>query len=39
VIPIEPVAKKGELPEDYLWEKLSNIPPAIICRWVCKIIN
>ncbi len=30
---VEPVAKKGELPEDFLWAKLSDIPPAIICRF------
>jgi 2-polyprenyl-3-methyl-5-hydroxy-6-metoxy-1,4-benzoquinol methylase len=30
---VEPVAKKGELPKDYLWAKLSEIPPAIISRW------
>ena len=31
---VEPVAKKGELPKDYLWEKLSDIPPAIICKFM-----
>lgn len=31
---VEPVAKKGDLPEDYLWEKLSEIPPAIICKFM-----
>ncbi len=30
---VEPVAKVGELPEDFLWAKLSDIPPAIISRW------
>lgn len=30
---VEPIAKKGDLPEDYLWEKLSEIPPAIICKF------
>lgn len=29
----EPVAKPGELPDHFLWAKLSDIPPAIICRW------
>lgn len=29
----EPVAKPGELPEDYLWAQLSDIPPAVICRF------
>jgi len=33
---VEPIAKKGDLPEDYLWEKLSDIPPAIICKWSLK---
>lgn len=30
---VEPVAKPGELPKDYLWAQLSDIPPAIICRF------
>jgi len=29
----EPVAKSGQLPENFLWAKLSELPPAIICRW------
>lgn len=29
----EPVAKADELPKDFLWAKLSEIPPAIISRW------
>lgn len=29
---IEPVAKEGDLPENYLWGKLPEIPPAIISR-------
>lgn len=33
---VEPIAKEGELPKDYLWAKLSEIPPAIICRWEIK---
>ncbi len=33
---VEPVAKAGELPEDFLWAKLSEIPPAIISRWELK---
>ena len=33
---VEPVAKPGELPKDYLWAQLSDIPPAIISRWVLK---
>lgn len=30
---VEPVAKADELPEEFLWAKLSEIPPAIISRW------
>lgn len=30
---VEPIAKAGELPEDYLWAKLSEIPPAILSQW------
>ena len=26
-------AKPGELPKDYLWAQLSDIPPAVICRF------
>ena len=33
---VEPIAKKGDLPEDFLWAKLSDIPPAIISRWELK---
>src|SRR3990167_1493775 len=33
---IEPIAKPGELPDDYLWAQLPEIPPAIICRFVMK---
>jgi 2-polyprenyl-3-methyl-5-hydroxy-6-metoxy-1,4-benzoquinol methylase len=33
---IEPVAKQGDLPEDFLWAKLSEIPPAIISCWEIK---
>lgn len=33
---VEPVAKSGELPKDYLWAQLSDIPPAIIAKWVKK---
>ena len=33
---IEPVAKKGDLPEDFLWAKLLEIPPAVISCWELK---
>ncbi|EKD54854.1 MAG: type 11 methyltransferase [uncultured bacterium] len=33
---VEPIAKIGELPEDFLWAKLSEIPPAIISCWEIK---
>ena len=31
---VEPVAAQHALPSDYLWAQLSDIPPAVICRWV-----
>jgi 2-polyprenyl-3-methyl-5-hydroxy-6-metoxy-1,4-benzoquinol methylase len=33
---IEPVAKKEDLPEDFLWAKLLEIPPAVISCWELK---
>lgn len=33
---VEPVAKKGDLPQNFLWAKLSEIPPAIISCWEIK---
>lgn len=30
---VEPVANKENLPADFLWAKLSEIPPAIISQW------
>jgi len=33
---VEPIAKPGDLPEEFLWAKLSEIPPAIISRWEVK---
>jgi hypothetical protein len=30
---VEPVAKPGDLPEEFLWAKLPEIPPAIISQW------
>ena len=32
----EPVADISKLPKDFLWAKLSEIPPAIIMRWEMK---
>lgn len=34
---VEPVAKKGDLPEDFLWAKLPEIPPAIVSRWEANL--
>lgn len=31
---VEPIIAVGALPPDYLWAQLSDIPPAIICRWI-----
>lgn len=31
---VEPIAAAGALPPDNLWGQLSEIPAAIICRWV-----
>ena len=31
---VEPIAAEGTLPPDMLWAQLSDIPPAVICRWV-----
>jgi len=33
---VEPVANTDKLPEDFLWAKLSDIPPAIISCWEIK---
>ncbi len=30
---VEPVAGTSKLPKDFLWAKLSEIPPAIITQW------
>ena len=34
---VEPVAKEGDLPEDYLWRKLLEYSPAIISRWEANL--